>query len=276
MEIFINGNPSDITLEAEKTVGEVLTGVEEWLIGTDNRISGVEIDGKNIDVDEILAIFELDLSSVTTLNIVISTFPELAIEALAVAEAAVRSYENVDFEEKRLIRNGFETCSSSNFLKEQIPDIANVVLKTLNGEFSPFDLYKILDERIREFVQPKQETEICSKIVSEVAARLEDFPLDMQTGKDKRAMETIQLFSHIAEKLFRLLAILKYYGYETDAVVVDSVPIGKFIEDFGAVLKEMLETYAAQDTVLTGDLAEYEMAPRLLSLYSAIKDLLSS
>ncbi|MDR3139677.1 MAG: hypothetical protein LBT95_08410, partial [Treponema sp.] len=108
-------------------------------------------------------------------------------------------------------------------------------------------------------------------LVSAIAARLEDLPLDIQTGKDERAAETVQLFSHIAEKLFRLLYCLKFDGLSPDALTVESLPIQKFIEEFGTALKELTAAYEAKDAVLVGDLAEYELAPRLVSLYRTLK-----
>jgi hypothetical protein len=42
------------------------------------------------------------------------------------------------------------------------------------------------------------------------------------------------------------------------------------MEEFGAALKELLAAYEVRDAVLVGDLAEYELAPRLRGLYAAI------
>ena len=38
------------------------------------------------------------------------------------------------------------------------------------------------------------------------------------------------------------------------------------------MLKELVEAYEIQDAVLVGDLAEYELSPRLLKLYSALTE----
>jgi hypothetical protein len=273
MQIFINGKPADITLEAEKNVGELLTGIEIWLEGTGNHISGIEIDGERTELEAIPQTFERDLANIQTIDIVISSFLEFASEALIIAKATLKKYENAAFDEKQLVRGSFETCAAARFLADHIPDLAKVMCNTLAGEgLSPIDTIRLIDERLREIEEPKQEIITCGALVSEITVRLEDLPLDMQTGKDKKAMETIRLFSHIAEKLFRLLAWLKYYGFEIAAISIDSIPIKQFIEEFDAVLKELLGAYEAYDTVLVGDISEYEMAPRLLKLYSAMKE----
>jgi len=104
----------------------------------------------------------------------------------------------------------------------------------------------------------------------EICARLEDLPLDIQTGKDARAAETVNTFSNIAEKVFRIIGILKLEGFPVGEITVGSMPIAAYITEFGSALRELLTAYEQHDTVLVGDLAEYEMAPRLRGLHSAV------
>ena len=177
------------------------------------------------------------------------------------------------FDEKRLIKAGFESCAASRFLNEQMPDIDGIVLKTLSGDGpAPEETMGLIDERLRELDDPAREAENCGPLVSEIASRLEDLPLDMQTGKDRRAMETMRLFSGIAEKLFRLLSALKQRGLADGDIGIGGRPAKQFIDDFSAAIGELLGAYNAHDTVLTGDLAEYEMSPRLLKLYDAVAE----
>jgi hypothetical protein len=50
---------------------------------------------------------------------------------------------------------------------------------------------------------------------------------------------------------------------------VDGVPIFEYVGEFESTLKELAVAYEAKDAVLVGDLAEYELAPRLLKFHSA-------
>jgi hypothetical protein len=81
----------------------------------------------------------------------------------------------------------------------------------------------------------------------------------------------VRIFSAVTEKLLRIFSLLKLEGYIADSLPIDGMACGAFIDDFGAALKELLAAYEAKDAVLVGDLAEYEVAPRLRSLYAAIK-----
>jgi hypothetical protein len=42
------------------------------------------------------------------------------------------------------------------------------------------------------------------------------------------------------------------------------------LEEFAGVLKEFLSAYETRDSVLIGDLAEYEVSPRLAELYGRL------
>jgi hypothetical protein len=273
MDISINEKPADITLESEKTVGELLSGIEQWLQGSEHRISGLRIDGQTIDARSLSQVFTQPLDHIQSIDITVSAWQDLALEALLNIREDLLSYDQSAFDRKYRIKNTWEAGVAARFLAEHIPDIFALVRKTFEGSgLTPTNAGRIVDERIRELVDPVNEIAAMQNAVSEIASRLEDLPLDIQTGKDSKAVETIQLFSHSTDKLFRLIRFLRLLGRDLDAVSVDALPLDKFIDQFGAALKELLEAYETQDVVLVGDLAEYELAPRFLKLYSALNE----
>ncbi|MDR0561114.1 MAG: hypothetical protein LBG73_00300 [Spirochaetaceae bacterium] len=273
MDISINGRPADIVLESEKTLGDLLSGIEEWLQGSENRISGIRIDGERIDALALTDAFNRELKTIRRIDITVSTWQDLALEALITIQDYLNVYETGSFEEQRHIRDGWEASVTARFLSEQIPDIFVLVHKTVSGEgISPRDMIRLIDERIRELIEPSAELAHISPLISEIAVRLEDIPLDIQTGKDGRVAETVQLFSHTVDKLFRIIRFLSLQGSVPDSLVIDALPLNGFIDAFADILKELLTAYEAQDAVLVGDLAEYELAPRLLKLYAALTD----
>jgi hypothetical protein len=62
-------------------------------------------------------------------------------------------------------------------------------------------------------------------------------------------------------------------GFPLELIFVKDAPVSGYIAEFNTALKEMLAAYERHDTVLVGDLAEYEIAPRLLGLHTAVLDL---
>jgi hypothetical protein len=155
-----------------------------------------------------------------------------------------------------LVQNGPETYSDAGR-----PSAGDGISASL--------ILSLIDERIREIGDPVGEFVRIGSLVAGIGERLEELPLDIQTGKDGRAVETVTLFSNAAEKLFRLHFIFQSRGKFIDTI--NSVPVNDFFEDFNTALKELLAAFTGKDSVLVGDLAEYELAPRLRAFYAALK-----
>jgi len=273
MEISINGKPADIIIEKEKYVGDVLSGLEQWLAGTGNRLSGLSIDGLETSVATLTDAMERELEGIQHLDIRISSWDELAREALGALKETCAVYGDTSFELRTEIRNRWEGSAAAAFISTEITDLHDLAQLSFGGEgLSTKDLGILVEERLRELEDPAGEIENMEKPISEIIRRMEGLPLDVQTGKDGRAAETIRLFSQMSEKLIRILQVFKYRGLLIDSFLIDGVPSKEFLNDFSAILGELCTAYGNQDTVLVGDLVEYELAPRLLKLLSALKD----
>ncbi|MDR2020331.1 MAG: hypothetical protein LBQ14_06165 [Treponema sp.] len=272
MEITINGVPADITLETEKTIEDLLSGLENWLEGSGHYLSGLTVDGEVIGVEGVDSALGLSLEQIKTLDIKTSTWFLLALEALYTLRNTLNDYEAASFEEQKSLASGWAESAAARFLAEKLPDLSVKAGKTFAGEgLSPGEIRFLTEERIREIENPRQELGRAEPVLTEIVKRLEDLPLDVQTGKDGRAAETVSLFTGISEKIFRLLPLLKSQGLDPDSLEVEGVPFKAFLEEFTAAVKELLAAYETKDAVLAGDLAEYELAPRLGKFYAVIK-----
>jgi hypothetical protein len=215
--------------------------------------------------------FARDLRGIDSLDIEASNWLDLTLEALLFVRDTAGAARDASFEDKRRIAEGWEKSAAASFLSGNDPDLFRCIDKTLRGEgLSPEQLPGIIEERIRELGDPLAELRGIEPLIEGIARRLEDLPLDIQTGKDGRAAETVQLFSTVTEKLFRLFSLLKFQGAVAENGLVDALPFHIFIEEFSAALRELLAAYEVRDAVLVGDLAEYELAPRLRGFYAAI------
>jgi len=272
MEIFINDGPADITLDTEKTLGEVISGIEQWIYPSGSRMQKINVDGKLIPVDGLKEAFQVNIADIGKLDISICPWRELAAEALGDLSETCSLYANAAFDERRQISAAWGKSHAAHFLISDIPDIYKLTLLTLSGEgLSPSELNLLVEERLNEITDPQREIDNSGDKVKITAERMEELPLDMQMGKDKRAAETIQLFSQIGEKLFRIFFIHKSEGLLPQTLEIDERPAKTFVEEFNSALKELSAAYENKDTVLAGDIAEYELAPRLLKFYAALK-----
>jgi hypothetical protein len=272
MNITINGKAADITLEQEKTIGDILGCLENWLENSGHFLSGMDIDNETILSGAIEPAFDREIAGIKNLEIRTSSLAELGAEALLKTASAIEAYENADFDEKSNFVECWDQSPEAGFLAVHSNELWQWAKDTFSGAgISPAELRGIIDERIRELADPFGELDRTEPLIETIVQRLTDLPLDLQTGKDLRAAETISIFSAISGKIFRVFNILKTPGFIPEELTADNIPISDYVNEFSDVLKEFLVSYESKDSVLTGDLAEYELAPRLRSLYNAIR-----
>ena len=266
MEIKINGKTADITLDTEETIIEVITSLEQWITGSGHRLSGISLDGQPLNASMLDDIFSKDIKSVKTLDVFTSSIAQLTAESLFSLLQDIKEFENLKFEDKKDFFEDWKNRAQSVFISEQMPDLYNFFVNSFSGgEVSPNVVYSITEERLREVENPQQEFSNIQELVEETCSRLVDLPLDIQTGKETRAAQTIQIFSGITEKILRILRQLDNQKY------LQENPFRETVNEFANKVKEFIDAYEKQDTVLTGDLAEYEIAPALKALYDNIK-----
>ena len=274
MTISINNQPVDITLDTEKTLGDVLSGLEQWVSQGGNRIRKVSVNGKDVPEDALTAAFNIKVEDIENLDIVVSSYRELAAEALNYLHETCTLYGNAAFEERVNINAQWEKSAAACFLASDIPDVYDLATRSFSGEgLLVSNLAILVEERFREITDPCGEVNNSEALVKDITQRMEEFSLDIQTGKDKRAAETMQLFSQMGEKLFRIFFIHKSDGLSLDTFIIDKLPVHTFMGEFNTALKELSLAYENRDTVLAGDMAEYELAPRLLKFFEALKSI---
>jgi hypothetical protein len=271
MKIKINGVDADIKPENEKTVGEILSALDAWLAGTGHRLSGLNIDGKAVGAQEMELSFSRGIETIHTIDIYTISLPQLVAESLIQTMRDIEEFQEAGFDEKAGFSEKWKTSPQGCLLAEQYHELFDWTTKAFSGEgCSPQVLHALFEERLRELRDPAGEMSRTAQLVDDICVRLAEFPLDIQTGKDARAAETVNVFSGIAEKIFRVYHTLKIEGFPVAEITVDNMPINDYITEFSKALKELLDAYERRDTVLIGDLAEYEMAPRLRGLHTAV------
>jgi hypothetical protein len=125
-------------------------------------------------------------------------------------------------------------------------------------------------ERLAELRDPAGAMLAAACLFDAIEADLSEVPVRLQTGKDAQAMHTVVLAIELINKMVRIMpeymralpgplievggaAMPEYYGALTD------------------VLKELAEAFENKDGVLIGDLAEYEIRPRLASFFKVVR-----
>lgn len=194
MEFYVNNEKLDVTLENEKTVGDVLKSFETECEKNGATTVHIVLNGKNIQADEVDSILNVPVEDKTKLELIIIS--------------------------KADIRNSFE-----------------------------------------------KETEVCDAL----SERLLELPVQLQSGKDKEAGGLISELADFVEQFCRTATLSALFPDLFGSICIDGKNVTEFFQDFSGILHDFEQAFSAQDTVLMGDLAEYEISPRLRSISASIK-----
>jgi len=279
MEIKLNGKTLNAALDNENTLGEVLSGIEEWLTSSGHRMAELKIDGELIKASELSDAFAKDINAINCIEIQTSVIAELTAASLINLIEDINVFKKLEFQEKARYAQNWKESPTARFIASHMSDLYAFCLNTFaNGELSVDTLLAITEEIQREVNEPVTEIKKIKPVIEEICIRLTDLPLDIQTGKDARAAQTIQVFSAAAEKLFRIFKQLDIQGFFNSADTEESKDQidkrkSELVENFTGfsnIIKELYDAYEKNDTVLIGDLAEYEASVKLKELYSVI------
>ena len=106
---------------------------------------------------------------------------------------------------------------------------------------------------------------------SRLASEIETIPVLLQSGKDKAASEIIQSFADIASRFCQSVSLTVLFDDMYQTRSIDGMSVNDFFASFSSILTEFASALAVKDTVMIGDLAEYEIKPRIDTICSMIR-----
>lgn len=264
----MNGRPMNLTLECEQTMGEVLQGIETWLEKNGSSMSAIALNGQALTAQEVEKACTLELINIDRLDIHASTWTELLYQALTLTSQLLYSLEETtDARVYAQLIADWEKGPIASHLVARDPDLYQRVMQAFASKrLGP--ARESLAEREREIDNPREELAATVCCLEPTACRLEAVPLELQTGKDAAAAESLRDFTFLAEKILRLIPLLRINGCDVDALTTDTLTLGKiefisYIKELDCIVQELSSALEKGDAVLIGDLAEYELAPRL-------------
>lgn len=195
MELFVNGEKIDITLEDEKTVGEVLKSFEKEAEKSDATTIGIFLNGKKVLAD--------------------------------------------DFDEAS---------------KTPLEENTKIELTVLSKQ----DVIDSLEKSKDKF--------------SSLAQKLLEVPVALQGGKDKEANTVIAELAEAIDDFCHTAALSALFPEVYSRIVIDGKSVTEFFEEFAPIAADFEQSLETKDSVTSGDLCEYEIAPRLELIAKAIED----
>jgi len=271
MEIRINEQKLDANLEKEKTIGQVLAALEQWISDSGHILSGMRVDGISVTASQIEEVFNREIDSVKILEIETNSLAQISASCLVTLLDDIKQYESLDFQEKTKFFDNWKESACAKFLFTEMSGLYKLCSSAFSsGEISIQTLSSITEERLREVTEPLKEFTDIEPVLNQTCEKLIDLPLDIQTGKDIKAAQTIQVFTALTEKILRIFYQLDTQGFFYADGEFEKEKLIQKINGFTDVLKELLDAYEKNDSVLVGDLAEYEASVKIKELYTAI------
>lgn len=285
MEIRINDQPLAFSLENERTLGEVVRGLERWLAGSELVLYEVRCAGRELlgappeewEATPHAEVERLELTVRHASEVRLANLRTLLEYLEAVrgftagpeargAQELLRGYPL--FVES--LRRHFSEAETGG----ELADLAVLggrpeALLALSPELrdkadgAAARLAERIAGRLEELDDPRAALRRLSTEVEATAAGISEVSVLLAAGRDRQAMEAVVRFSELCQRLLRLLAGL-------GVPEVGGLKPREYFAEFNRVLGELAAAFQARDTVLIGDLLEYEIAPRLRQLQAVL------
>ncbi len=297
LEIQINDQPLDFTLENEEYIGEVIKGIENWLAGSHLIITSIMNENEELTSRPPQDLDVMPLTGVNALKITVKHAQEVRIlnlqtvlEFLSMLKNALltqnkrlleelntgfafmieslRKHFEPEFQQELLQLTALFQGATAEAIVSWPEEITRKVLETVRV------LESGTASRLQEFYKPKEAFANLLTDITDCIDEISEVSVLLQTGRDRQAMEAIIRFSELSQSLIRIFAGLKNsLNADKESLSVSGKEVTVFFSELNLILMELLEAFKAQDSVLIGDLMEYEIAPRLEGLRDFAKGL---
>jgi hypothetical protein len=279
VRLTINGDQVSYSLENEKTLGEVVRGVQQWLAAAGFHVTAVHADARDLlqaepqgwDATAVGSVQQLDVQAHHTGDMRLEHWRTVGtwLDMLGKELGKVEEKQADAIEE--LLADLPETITGigANPFMPRASDAVERFAALFSGQgavqvrawpaervreasASVAELKKSLAARIADATNPGAALARCSARIRALQGELPEVSVLLQTGRDKPAMDIVIAFSDAVQALLDLLPFLPPDGER-----------GRLIAELTPFLRDLVAAFDVKDTVLIGDLLEYEIAPRM-------------
>ncbi|HAE21480.1 MAG TPA: hypothetical protein DCG47_04035 [Spirochaetaceae bacterium] len=278
MDIYVNGVSASLALEG-RTLAELLGELDERLEAAGTIIIAIALNGENIAPEALPGLAataadgpgRLDVHAESSSSMRAGAMRTLIefLDAIAQSDGADSSSIRDTFERYRSAFSGLYSAEEESFLVALSEDLA---VGPVALQLSLPKLRSFFSERLAEIEDPVASMKGAARLFQAIKGDLKEVPVRMQTGKDAEAMRCMMLTVELINKTVRLLPeFTKALGIASNMAIAGQ-SWEHFFNGFNDILRELAGAFENKDGVLIGDLAEYEIVPRLEALFSATEE----
>ena len=119
----------------------------------------------------------------------------------------------------------------------------------------------------------KASFEKLSELFNELAAQMEEVPVALQSGKNAEVSESIKRLADSIEQFCHVATLASLFPDTFSTSSLNGISFKDFFAEFSPILKDFEDALQNNDTVMLGDLSEYEICPRLKEISKALQSM---
>ena len=100
---------------------------------------------------------------------------------------------------------------------------------------------------------------------------MEEVPVALQSGKNLEVSESIKNLADSIEQFCHVATLASLFPETFTNTSMNGINFKDFFAEFSPILKDFEDALQNNDTVMLGDLSEYEICPRLKDISKALK-----
>lgn len=292
MEIRINGDTMAFDTKAV-TVGDALGELDGKLESAGQAIVSLSLDGRAVTPEDIAGLNDIKITDARLLELrsesVLASKSKAVVAFLGILDSAGRlakegpgsepPREGATWPEVAAAAKRFLEALGGLFSAEEVSFIEYfqaILPGNARGPTDPAPLVEMIErlelvfgERRDELLDPAGAMAAAERLFSQRKADILDVPVRLQTGKDADAMHTLSFLIELINKTVRIVPSLAATGLDLSRLEVGTLGLNDFYAGFNASLRELMEAFERKDIILIGDLAEYELVPRLEAFFES-------
>ncbi len=149
--------------------------------------------------------------------------------------------------------------------KQITADIFDDEAKKPLGKNTKFEFSVVTEDDIKaSFVR-------LSQLFNELAGKMEEVPVALQNGKNLEVAESIKNVADSIDQFCHIATLASLFPETFTQTCINGMNFKEFFADFAPILKDFEEALQNNDSVMIGDLSEYEICPRLQAISQALQ-----
>ena len=112
-----------------------------------------------------------------------------------------------------------------------------------------------------------------STLFVDLSEKMEQVPMELQKGNNKEVSNSIKNLADSIDTFCNIATLASLFPDDFKTPTVAGLNFEEFFKDFSPILKDFEEALSNNDSVMIGDLSEYEICPRLKSISEALRNM---